>query len=94
MSEHKDTPLIISFSTLFECYFIRKEKDSKIKKVEERHARYCGIDFFIELLSMMELNTAVKSETGSAIQCKLFEMDAFLKSYFLPYQFYNCLFFY
>lgn len=55
MSEHKDTPLIISFSTLFECYFIRKEKDSKIKKVEERHARYCGIDFFIELLSMMEL---------------------------------------
>jgi len=52
---HKDTPLIISFSTLFECYFIRKEKDSKIKKVEERHARYCGIDFFIELLSMMEL---------------------------------------
>ena len=45
-------------------------------------------------LSMMELNTAVKSETGSAIQCKLFEMDAFLKSYFLPYQFYNCLFFY
>lgn len=42
-------------------------------------------DFFVmEVLviplSMMELNTVVKTETGSAIQCKLFEMESFLKS--------------
>jgi hypothetical protein len=42
-------------------------------------------DFFVmEVLviplSMMELNTAVKTEIGSAIQCKLFEMESFLKS--------------